>query len=169
MPEKFGLPYRLQGLAGASLARTAVASLKKKGADCNYISEICNAAEHESGNQMSWVTKALASRNTEKRFHQFFSKSLPKVSTIVLPLVTSKKKKTVVLKPCRIFVQLRALLVLNPEAQKPLPISYWGSIQGIVLPSSYMSWLQKRPWILQAICFGTSTYEERKLLLGSGI
>ncbi|OLP76452.1 hypothetical protein AK812_SmicGene43614 [Symbiodinium microadriaticum] len=23
---------------------------------------------------MSWVTKALASRNTEKRFHQFFSK-----------------------------------------------------------------------------------------------
>ena len=58
VPEQFGLPYRLQGLSGASLARTAVASLKKKNADCNYISELCNAAEHESGNQMSWVTKS---------------------------------------------------------------------------------------------------------------
>ncbi|CAE7795013.1 unnamed protein product [Symbiodinium sp. CCMP2592] len=74
VPGQFGLPYRLQGLAGAALARTAVASLKKKNADCNYISELCNAAEHESGNQMSWVTKMLGGRSTEKRFHQFFSR-----------------------------------------------------------------------------------------------
>ncbi|CAE7722194.1 unnamed protein product [Symbiodinium sp. CCMP2592] len=33
----------------------------------------------------------------------------------------------------------------------------------IVLPSSYMSWLEKRPWLLQAICFGSSTPQDREL------
>ena len=30
-----------------------------------------------------------------------------------------------------------------------------------------MAWLAKRPWILEQICFGTSTPDDRKLLLGS--
>ena len=139
-PEQFGLPYRLQGLSGASLARTAVASLKKKNADCNYISELCNAAEHESGNQMSWVTKTLGGRSTEKRFHQFFSRSLPRVSTIMLPLVTSRKKKTAVIKPCRILVELQNLfiLILKPEA-----------------PTDEVHWAQSKASFFQAlICHG---------------
>ena len=32
------------------------------------------------------------------------------------------------------------------------------------MPSAYMSWLEKRPWILRSICFGNSSQEDRELL-----
>ena len=100
VPEQDSLPYRLQSLANASLSSTAVAALQKKGADVNWISDLCAAAENESAGNMHWVTKKLAGRKTERRFHQFFSRTLPKVSTVPLPLVLSKKRKLVAERPC---------------------------------------------------------------------
>ena len=106
MPEQEALPYRLQSLANASLSNTAVAALQKKNADVNWISDLCSAAETESGNNMHWITKKLAGRKTERRFHEFFARSLPKISRIKLPLLLSKKKKVVAERPCRDLFKL---------------------------------------------------------------
>ena len=102
---QYGLPYRLESLSSASLARTAVSALKKKGADVNFISDLCGAAEDESAGNMHWVTKKLAKRKTERRFHQFFSRSLPKVTKLNLPLLLNKKKKLVATRPCSKLVE----------------------------------------------------------------
>ena len=106
-----GLPYRLENLASASLARTAVSALKKKGADVNFISDLCGAAEDESTGNMHWVTKKLAQRKTERRFHQFFSRSLPKVTKLKLPLLVNKKKKLVAMKTCSTSVEYEIFFV----------------------------------------------------------
>ena len=118
-----GLPYRLQNLASASLARTAVSSLKKKGADVNFISELCGAAEDESAGSMHWLTKKLAERKTERRFHQFFSRSLPKVTKLKLPLLLNKKKKLVAMRTCSKFVRHENFFLM-------LALSYLNRNQG---------------------------------------
>ena len=37
----------------------------------------------------------------------------------------------------------------------------------MILPSSYFAWLEKRPWLLKAICHGDSSSEQRAELLSS--
>ena len=99
-PEQYQLPCRLANLEDAELASVAVSALQKKCTDVNWLSDVFSAAQKESGGRMKVATCQLAGRRTEKRFHQWFSRSLPKVSRIKLPLVVSKKKKKVLMKPC---------------------------------------------------------------------
>ena len=67
---------------------------KKKNADVNHLSELCSAAEHESGGAMKLGTKQLAKRKTERRVFQFFARGLPKVTWLYLPLVMNRKKNS---------------------------------------------------------------------------
>ena len=34
------------------------------------------------------------------------------------------------------------------------------------MPGSYMRWLERRPWILESLCFGSSSKADRELCLG---
>ena len=54
---------------------------------------------------IDWLTKKLAERKTERRFHQFFSRSLPTVTKLKLPLLLNKKKKLVAMRTCSKFVR----------------------------------------------------------------
>ena len=98
--EQDGLSYRVHNVVNAEFVSKAMAGLQKKGADISYISELCSAAEAESGHKMKQGTKDLARRKTERRFHQFFGRSLPKVSSLEIPLLVSKKKKKVAKLKC---------------------------------------------------------------------
>ena len=171
VPKRQGLPYRLQSLAEADLANVVVSGLQKKQSDVNFISEVCGAAQRESGGRMEWITGKLARRRTEKRFHQLFARSLPRVSKIDLPIVLSRKKKRVAMKSVSgwvthiFFIHVGMRSHANPVVTANVALACnWNS--GVVLPSAYMDWLQKRPWLLRAICFGTSTPEDRATLLG---
>ena len=98
--EQDGLSYRSNNVVGSELGSKAMAGLQKKAADMSYISELCSAAEAESGHRMKQGTKDLAGRKTERRVHQFFGRSFPKVSSLEVPLLVSKKKKKVATVKC---------------------------------------------------------------------
>ena len=92
----------------SDLAATALSGLQKKNADMSYVAELCSAAERESAGHMKLGTKQLAKRKTEHRFHQFFSRGFPKVSTVMLPLLVCKKTKKVAVRPCSALGQVLA-------------------------------------------------------------
>ena len=82
-------------------ASTVMSGLQKKGADVNFVNKLCAAANSESSGKMKLATRLLANRKTERRLHAYFSRSLPKVSSIKLPLLVNKKKKLVRQVSCR--------------------------------------------------------------------
>ena len=97
---KDGLDFRIHTVLSSDLAATALSSLQKKNADMNYVSKLCAAADRESEGSMKSGTKQIAQRKTERRFHQFFGRSCPKVRQISVPLVRCKKTKKVEQQSC---------------------------------------------------------------------
>ena len=65
------------------------------------MNKLCAAANCESSGKMKLATRLLANRKTERRLHAYFSRSLPKVSSIKLPLLVNRKKKLVRQVSCR--------------------------------------------------------------------
>ena len=97
---KDGLDFRIHTVLSSDLAATALSSLQKKNADMNYVSKLCAAADRESEGSMKSGTKQIAQRKTERRFHQFFGRSCPKVRQISVPLVRCKKTNKVEQQSC---------------------------------------------------------------------
>ena len=69
--------------------------LQKKSADISFLAEVCSAADTESGGRMTSITQKLMKRSREFAFHQYWSRSLPKVSKLELPVIFSKPKRKV--------------------------------------------------------------------------
>ena len=76
--------------------------LQKKNADISFLAEVCSAADTESGGMMTSITQKLMKRSREFAFHQYWSRSLPKVSKLELPVIFSKQKRKVGLRKCSV-------------------------------------------------------------------
>ena len=97
------LSYRLQSLQDAPLPQVTIQKgLQKKNADVSFLAEVCSAADTESGGRMASITQKLMKRARESAFHQFWSRSLPKVSKLELPVIFSKQKRKVGLRKCSV-------------------------------------------------------------------
>ena len=106
------LPFRLGSLSQAALPQLAIErGLQKKGADLGYVAEICAAANQEAKNGMSELTQKLSRRSTERTFHKFWSRDLPRVSKLALPVVLSRQKKKVAFKKCSGSFAVRSICV----------------------------------------------------------
>ena len=104
--DECGLPYRLETLKGASLSNLTIRKgLQKKNADVKFLAEVFSAANTESGQRMSSTTRKLMRRGRESSFHRYFARSLPKVSSIDIPILVSKQKKRVGIRKCSCSAQ----------------------------------------------------------------
>ena len=115
--DESGLPYRLEELKAAPLpSLTIQKGLQQKNADVKFLSEVFNAANMESGKGMSKVTQRLIGRGRESAFHRYWSRSLPKVSSVDIPILLSKQKKRVGIRKCSSSVAASRLFCV------PVPI-----------------------------------------------
>ena len=105
------------GLKAAPLpSLTIQRGLQKKNADVKFLSEVFNAANMESGKRMSKVTQRLIGRGRESACHRYWSRSLPKVSSVDIPILLSKQKKRVGIRKCSSSVAASRLFCV------PVPI-----------------------------------------------
>ena len=71
------------------MARTVLKGLRKKGADINFMSELCSAAVEEGSTRHQ--TRVMSGIDRESRFHSRLAADLPKVTAVTLPIQVRKK------------------------------------------------------------------------------